>query len=113
MAPKMHAAVVEQFRKPLSLLEWDVPSPGAGQILVKTEARGVCHTDLHAAYGDWPRPTSKKLAGRRAAPSGSSGTRGSALHVETGMRSSPSSQGILTARRLKCGPGRALRDHFF
>ena len=30
MAPKMHAAVVEQFGKPLSLLELDVPSPGAG-----------------------------------------------------------------------------------
>jgi propanol-preferring alcohol dehydrogenase len=34
----MNAAVVEQFGKPLSLLELDVPSPGAGQILVKTEA---------------------------------------------------------------------------
>src|SRR5208282_1478711 len=29
-------------------------SPGAGQIVVKTEACGVCHTDLHAAHGDWP-----------------------------------------------------------
>lgn len=58
MAPKMQAAVVEQFGKPLILREWDVPSPGAGEILVKTEACGVCHTDLHAARGDWPvRPT--------------------------------------------------------
>src|ERR1700723_3528392 len=58
MAPKMHAAVVEQFGKPLSLLELEVLSPGAGQILVKTEACGVCHTDLHAARGDWPvKPT--------------------------------------------------------
>src|SRR5450432_4749745 len=54
MPPKMHAAVVEQFGKPLALLQWDIPSPGAGQILVKTEACGVCHTDLHAAHGDWP-----------------------------------------------------------
>jgi D-arabinose 1-dehydrogenase-like Zn-dependent alcohol dehydrogenase len=54
MAPKMHAAVVEQFGKPLSLLELEIPSPGASQILVKTEACGVCHTDLHAAHGDWP-----------------------------------------------------------
>ena len=54
----MHAAVVEQFGKPLVLREWDIPSPGAGQILVKTEACGVCHTDLHAANGDWPvKPT--------------------------------------------------------
>ena len=54
MAPKMKAAVVEQFGKPLTLQEWDISSPGAGQILVKTEACGVCHTDLHAARGDWP-----------------------------------------------------------
>ena len=54
MTRKMHAAVVEQFGKPLVFQEWDIPSPGPGQILVKTEACGVCHTDLHAARGDWP-----------------------------------------------------------
>jgi len=46
--------VVEQFGKPLVLKEIDIPTPGPGQILVKTEACGVCHTDLHAADGDWP-----------------------------------------------------------
>jgi alcohol dehydrogenase, propanol-preferring len=67
MSLKMHAAVVEQFGKPLSLLEWDVPSPGAGQILVKTEACGVCHTDLHAARGDWPvKPTLPFIPGHEA-----------------------------------------------
>ncbi len=54
MPSKMQAAVVEAFGKPLVLREWNVPSAGAGQILVKTEACGVCHTDLHAARGDWP-----------------------------------------------------------
>ena len=54
----MHAAVVEQFGKPLMVREVAIPSPGPGQILVKTEACGVCHTDLHAAKGDWPaKPT--------------------------------------------------------
>ena len=58
MTRKMQAAVVEQFGKPLVLQEWDIPTPGPGQILVKTEACGVCHTDLHAARGDWPvKPT--------------------------------------------------------
>ena len=58
MTTRMHAAVVEQFGKPLSLREIEIPAPGPGQILVKTEACGVCHTDLHAAQGDWPvRPT--------------------------------------------------------
>src|SRR6202453_1106403 len=67
MSPKMHAAVVQQFGKPLELLEWDVPSPGAGQILVKTEACGVCHTDLHAAHGDWPvKPALPFIPGHEA-----------------------------------------------
>jgi propanol-preferring alcohol dehydrogenase len=67
MAFKMHAAVVEQFGKPLVLRELDVPSPGAGQILVQTEACGVCHTDLHAAHGDWPvKPTLPFIPGHEA-----------------------------------------------
>jgi propanol-preferring alcohol dehydrogenase len=58
MKSKMQAAVVERFGKPLVVQEWEIPSPGRGQILVKTEACGVCHTDLHAASGDWPlKPT--------------------------------------------------------
>lgn len=58
MANSMHAAVVEAFGKPLAFHEWAIPTPGPGEILVKTEACGVCHTDLHAAKGDWPlKPT--------------------------------------------------------
>jgi propanol-preferring alcohol dehydrogenase len=38
--------------------EVPVPSPGPGQALVEIIASGVCHTDLHAADGDWPvKPT--------------------------------------------------------
>ncbi len=54
MVKTMRAAIVETFGSPLVLREWAVPTPGPGQILVKTEACGVCHTDLHAAKGDWP-----------------------------------------------------------
>src|SRR5271154_5272773 len=54
MTKKMQAAFVERFGKPLVFMEVDIPTPGPGQILVKTEACGVCHTDLHAATGDWP-----------------------------------------------------------
>jgi propanol-preferring alcohol dehydrogenase len=50
----MQAAQVEQFGQPLVPKELDIPTPGPGQILVRTEACGVCHTDLHAASGDWP-----------------------------------------------------------
>jgi propanol-preferring alcohol dehydrogenase len=63
----MHAAVVEEFGKPLVLREWVVPAVGPGQILVKTEACGVCHTDLHAANGDWPlKPTPPFIPGHEA-----------------------------------------------
>lgn len=54
MKGKMQAAVVEAFGKPLVMRQLDIPEPGPGQILIKTEACGVCHTDLHAARGDWP-----------------------------------------------------------
>lgn len=54
----MKAAIVEKFGEPLILREVPVPKPGPGQALVEIIASGVCHTDLHAADGDWPiKPT--------------------------------------------------------
>lgn len=50
----MKAAVVRSFGKPLTIEEMPVPRPADDQILVKIAASGVCHTDLHAAEGDWP-----------------------------------------------------------
>ena len=50
----MKAAVVRAFAQPLVIEEVPVPRPGPGDVLVKIEACGVCHTDLHAAEGDWP-----------------------------------------------------------
>src|SRR5471030_1965272 len=54
MNTTMKAAVVREFGKPLTIEEVPVPRPGAGDLLVKIEACGVCHTDLHAIQGDWP-----------------------------------------------------------
>ena len=54
MAEKMKAAVVHSFGQPLSIDEVSVPDVPPGQVLVKIVASGVCHTDLHAAEGDWP-----------------------------------------------------------
>ncbi|AVV35471.1 alcohol dehydrogenase AdhP [Halomonas sp. SF2003] len=50
----MKAAVVREFGAPLVIEEVAVPRPGRGEILVEVAASGVCHTDLHAAHGDWP-----------------------------------------------------------
>ena len=50
----MQAAVVRAFGTELSIDEVPMPAPGPGQALVKLVTSGVCHTDLHAAEGDWP-----------------------------------------------------------
>ena len=50
----MKAAVVHKFGDPLSIDEVPKPEPGPDEILVDVRASGVCHTDLHAADGDWP-----------------------------------------------------------
>jgi propanol-preferring alcohol dehydrogenase len=48
------AAVVNEFKQKLEIKEVPVPEIGYGEVLVKIKACGVCHTDLHAAHGDWP-----------------------------------------------------------
>jgi propanol-preferring alcohol dehydrogenase len=54
----MRAAVVTAFGEPLRIDERPIPTPGDGQVLVRIAASGVCHTDIHAADGDWPvKPT--------------------------------------------------------
>jgi len=50
----MQAAVVKEFGKNLSVEDVPVPQPGVREVLVKLVSSGVCHTDLHAAEGDWP-----------------------------------------------------------
>jgi propanol-preferring alcohol dehydrogenase len=50
----MKAAVVHTLGQPLDIREVPVPMPGPGQVLMRVRASGVCHTDLHAAMGDWP-----------------------------------------------------------
>lgn len=50
----MKAAFVTEFGKPLTIGELPVPQPKEGQVLIKIEACGVCHTDVHAVDGDWP-----------------------------------------------------------
>lgn len=64
----MKAAVVHQFGRPLRIECVPVPVPGPGEILVKVVACGVCHTDLHAAEGDWPvKPTPPFIPGHEVA----------------------------------------------
>lgn len=57
----MKAAVLHELGKPLTIEEVPTPSPGPGQVLIRVEACGVCHSDVHLADGDWDllRPVTK------------------------------------------------------
>ena len=48
------AAVVRDFEAPLTIEQVLRRDLLAGQIRVQVEASGLCHTDIHAAHGDWP-----------------------------------------------------------
>lgn len=67
MNKTMKAAVVRAFDQPLAIEEVPVPRPGAGDVLVKIEACGVCHTDLHYREGgigdDYPYLLGHEAAG--------------------------------------------------
>ncbi len=68
MTKMMKAAVVRRLGAPLSIDEVPIPTPGPGEVLVKIVATGVCHTDLHAADGDWPvKPTAPFIPGHEGA----------------------------------------------
>lgn len=51
---RMKAAVCTRLGSPLDIRDVPVPQIGPGQVLIRIRASGVCHTDLHAADGDWP-----------------------------------------------------------
>jgi propanol-preferring alcohol dehydrogenase len=53
----MRAAVLHEFKKPLALEDVPRPLPEANEVLIRVEACGVCHSDLHVANGDWPQFT--------------------------------------------------------
>jgi alcohol dehydrogenase, propanol-preferring len=51
----MKAAILREFKAPLTIEEVDPPKPGEHEVLIDVEACGVCHSDLHVADGDWPQ----------------------------------------------------------
>lgn len=48
----MKAAQLREFGKPLRIVELEKPEPGYGDVVVKVEASGVCHSDIHTARGE-------------------------------------------------------------
>jgi propanol-preferring alcohol dehydrogenase len=83
----MKAAVVHDFARPLAIEDVPTPEPGAEQVLVRIEASGLCHTDIHAARGEWPvRPTPPFIPGHEGVGIVQRVGAGNAHGLEEGMR---------------------------
>jgi S-(hydroxymethyl)glutathione dehydrogenase/alcohol dehydrogenase len=52
----MKAAVLYGANQPLVIEDIDIDEPQAGEVLLKTSASGVCHSDLHFMEGKWMFP---------------------------------------------------------
>ncbi len=64
---KIKAAVLEEFGKPLAVREVDLAEPGPGEVLVRLEACGVCHTDMYTASGVDPSGYAPTVLGHEGA----------------------------------------------
>jgi S-(hydroxymethyl)glutathione dehydrogenase/alcohol dehydrogenase len=66
-ALKIRAAVLEEFGRPLNVTEVDLAEPRAGEVLVRVEACGVCHTDMYTASGADPSGYAPTVLGHEGA----------------------------------------------
>jgi S-(hydroxymethyl)glutathione dehydrogenase / alcohol dehydrogenase len=64
---RMRAAVLEEFGRPLVVQELDLAEPRAGEVLVRVQACGVCHTDMHTASGVDPSGYAPTVLGHEGA----------------------------------------------
>jgi S-(hydroxymethyl)glutathione dehydrogenase/alcohol dehydrogenase len=64
---RIRAAVLEEFGRPLAVQELDLAEPKAGEVLVRLEACGVCHTDLYTASGADPSGYAPTVLGHEGA----------------------------------------------
>jgi S-(hydroxymethyl)glutathione dehydrogenase / alcohol dehydrogenase len=64
---RMRAAVLEEFGKPLVIQEVDLAEPKSGEVLVRLEACGVCHTDMYTASGADPSGYAPTVLGHEGA----------------------------------------------
>jgi S-(hydroxymethyl)glutathione dehydrogenase/alcohol dehydrogenase len=64
---KIRAAVLEEFAKPLKVTEVDLAEPNAGEVLVRLQACGVCHTDMYTASGVDPSGYAPTVLGHEGA----------------------------------------------
>src|SRR5690242_17298771 len=64
---KMRAVQVSSAGGPFELVERDIPVPGPGQVRIKVEACGICHSDELVKYAAWPGMSLPRIPGHEIA----------------------------------------------
>ncbi len=91
---KIRAAVLEEFGAPLAVQELELAEPKAGEVLVRLEACGVCHTDLYTASGADPSGYAPTVLGHEGA--------GVVEHVGEGVTSLSPGDHVVTLFSPQC-----------
>ena len=102
--------------RPLTVGTLDLAAPAAGEVLVRIEAAGVCHSDLSVVDGnrvapgaDAARARGRRVASRRSAPASPTSRSGQRV-VMTFLPRCGECAGCATGGRMPCGPGSASND---
>lgn len=91
----MRAAVLQEFGQPLDITTVDDPSPGAGEVLIRTRAAGVCRTDLKIIDGVIPTVPTPLILGHELA--------GEVAAVGSGVTGVTEGQRALVGLDFSCG----------
>jgi S-(hydroxymethyl)glutathione dehydrogenase / alcohol dehydrogenase len=94
MPMKMRAAVLEEFAAPLHVTEVELDDPGPGEVLVRLEACGVCHTDMYTASGADPSGYAPAVLGHEGA--------GTVERVGDGVQSVSAGDRVVTLFSPQC-----------
>ena len=90
----MRAAVLNDVGTPVQIEDIPIPSPKRGEILIRVEACGVCHTDLHVMKGDVGFPTPAVLGHEVA---------GEVVELAEGVTGLSVGDKVLTSFIMPCG----------
>ncbi len=88
--------------KPIRMADLDLDSPGPGEILVRIEAAGVCHSDLSVVDGNRPRPV-PMLLGHEAA--------GIVAELGQGVEEISVGERVVMTFLPRCGECEGCRSH--
>src|SRR6476469_4479172 len=100
---QIRAAVLEEFGQPLVVQDVDLADPGAGEVLVRLHACGVCHTDMYTASGADPSGYAPAVLGHEGA--------GVVEAVGDGVTSLAVGDHVVTLFSPQCGHCRSPRTN--